>query len=153
MKPGTSLRIQTVDSDHRAIALGGLIIDVMFFVRGVERYRFDAGETDASGVLVITYEKLEALRREKQKFALMDYNTRLEECDDTIAVNVASAANLAARLEAIEKWYPDDAPRMRQRISGSSNKRVLPTTRRVSAPDGEEHAIELECSGAADERR
>lgn len=153
MKPGTSLRVQAVDSNHRPIALGGLIVDVLLFVRGVERYRFDAGETDAGGVLIVAYEKLEALRRENQKFALMDYNTRLDECDDTIAVSVASVANLVARLESIEKWFPDDAPRMRQRLSRSSNKEVLPTTCHVSLSDAGEHAIELACTRVADERR
>ncbi len=153
MKPRTSLRIQTANSDHRPIALGGLIIDVLLYVRGVERYRFDAGETNDNGVLVVTYDKLEAIRRENQKFALMDYNTGLDDCDDTIVVSVPSLADLGFRLQSLEKWFPDEAPRMRQRLSTSSNKEVLPTTCRVSIPDAGDHAVELVCSRVAVEQR
>jgi hypothetical protein len=143
MKLGTSLRIQTVNSDHHPIALGGLMIDVLFYVRDVERYRFDVGQTDESGMLVVTYDKLEAIRRENQKFSLMDYNTALDDCDDTIVVSVPSVTALRSRLESLEKWFPDEAPRLRQKLSLSANNETSSASCRVSIQDAGVHAVEL----------
>lgn len=146
MKPGTSIQVQAVDSDHHPMFLGGLIIDVLLYIRDVERYRFDVGHTNERGVLVVTYDQLESIRRENQKFNLMDYNTKLDDCDDSIVVSIPSVAALESMLESCEKWFPEEALHLRHRISISTNKDIPPTECRVFIPDAGHHVVELLCS-------
>lgn len=145
MKPGTKLRIQMADPSHRPLPLGGVILDLRFFVRGTERYRFDAGETNAEGSLVVKYDDMDAIRKENQKFALMDYNTKIDECDDSIVICAPSESELEARLKAFEKWYPDSAYQLQARIAGSVNKVISVEAVTVSVHDAGEHPVELIC--------
>jgi hypothetical protein len=145
VKPGTTLRIQVVDSNLRPLSLGGVIVNVLFFVRGTERYRFDAGETAADGSLVVTYDGMEAIRQENQKSALMDYNTRLDDCDDAIVVGAASKSELDARLKSLEKWFLDDAAQLRQRIAAATNNSISATAATVCVHDAGERNVQLIC--------
>lgn len=49
MNPGSVLEIQLKDSSHKPQSISDVSIDVVLLCGGRERYRFDAGKTDAQG--------------------------------------------------------------------------------------------------------
>lgn len=146
MSPGTTLELQTVDPGHHPIALGGLIIEVLLFVNGKNRYQFDVGETAASGSLIVTFDKLDAIRRNHQNFALMDYNATLDSCDDVIDIVAPTERELRKELESVERWFPENAPELRKRIDASANRHFSVAACHVSLKDKQRLAQELVCS-------
>jgi len=57
------------------------MVDFSFFTKGAFRYRFGIGRTNSAGQLTVSYHDVEMIRTQNAQFDLMDYNTRLEECD------------------------------------------------------------------------
>ena len=121
MRPGSALEIQLNDAHHVPLAVPHVFIEVVFLQGGRERYRFDAGETDGSGHLSVSYDHFENIRKDNQSFALMDYNTELEACDSIIIVRVPALEELHQRLVALSKWFPEEARTMDGRLKVSNN--------------------------------
>lgn len=124
MKLGSMLDVQLVDAQGKPVAMPNVSIDVVLYRGGKERYRFDVGATDAQGRISTSYDALERTRKENQAFALMDYNTKLEDCDDTIELTVPTLDQLGERLAAVRKWFPEKEPMLSERIKNSKNGSV-----------------------------
>jgi len=135
MRPGSALEIQLNDAHHVPLAVPHVFIEVVFLQGGRERYRFDAGETDGSGHLSVSYDHFKNIRKDNQSFALMDYNTQLEACDSTIIVRVPALEELHQRLVALSKWFPEEARVMDGRLKVSNNGGVEAGDARVLIVD------------------
>ena len=115
----------------------------MFLCGGRERYRLDAGKTDVHGHITAPYDLFDSIRRDNQSFALMDYNTKLEDCDSVVLVYAPTVNELGQRLNALKKWFPDRASEMSERLRLSNNGRVQIQEARVTVRDGAETPVEL----------
>jgi hypothetical protein len=135
MNPLNVLDIQLVDEAHQALRLGRVSIDVIFFLKGRERYRFDAGCTNDDGKLMAPYRLFEDVRKDNQAFALMDYNTKIEECDADVIVRAPEIDELQQRLTALTKWFPDRALSMLEVLKVTNNGRIQAAEKRVRLGD------------------
>ncbi len=90
MQPKQVIDVQLIDGKGNKVAIPNIMIDAEFFVGGKPRFTFTDGRTDTSGKLRVTYDDLEARRKDMARFYLMDYNTKLDECDPGIAFKVPS---------------------------------------------------------------
>ena len=136
MRPGSLLQIQLNDSDNLPLAIAKVFVDVAFQKEGRERYRFEAGETDSGGQISASYDHFEKIRRDNQSFAVMDYNTVLEDCDSVISVSVPTPAELTRRVDALRKWFPERMRALSERVKASNNYRVQVEETRVELIDG-----------------
>ena len=143
MRPGSLLQIQLNDSDNLPLAIAKVFVDVAFQKEGRERYRFEAGETDSSGQISASYEHFEKIRRDNQSFAIMDYNTMLEDCDPVITVNVPTPAELIRTVDALRKWFPERMRALFERLEASNNGSVQVKETRVELVDGGVTRVDL----------
>ncbi len=105
MKPEQSIYIQLMDAKEQPLQLGGVLVSIDFFTKGNPRYSFTAGRTDQVGVLRLTYLDIERLRSDNAKLFLMDYNTKLEECDSVVRITVPTDSQLRSRFENATKTF------------------------------------------------
>lgn len=124
MLPEQSIEVQLTDMQGAPLPLSDVLLQVMFFTSGRWRYTFDAGATDASGAATIDYASIENQRIENGKFALMDYNTKLEECDLEVKIHVLTGKDFEQRLSAVQSWYPDNLPKLERQIAESNNLKI-----------------------------
>ena len=110
MRAEQLLQIQLTDRENQPLLAANILIDVQFFVAGRLRYTFVAGRTASSGNLVVTYDDLEAMRRDMAQLFLMDFNTRLEDCDPTVNLKIPSQGSLITRHDNALRSY-QKAPR------------------------------------------
>jgi hypothetical protein len=125
------LEIQLVSENGRAMNIDCVSVETVLFTNGRERYRFDAGATDSSGKLSVPYSRLEEIRKENQAFALMDYNTALDECDDEVLVHVPDTEALEKKLTALRRWFPDKAADLQETVEHSNNHAIDATDVRI----------------------
>lgn len=143
MKSGTVLDVQLVDAQGKPLTMPDVSIDVVFYSGGKERYRFDAGATDAQGRISTSYDTLERARKENQAFALMDYNTKLEDCDDQLELTVPTLDQLRERLAAVRKWFPENEPKLLAKINNSRNGSVAAASIKKVITSGIRVAVQL----------
>jgi hypothetical protein len=143
MNLGNVFEIQLLDSERRPITMSDVSIDVIFLRGGRERYRFDAGKTDAQGHVTAPYDLFESIRKDNQSFAVMDYNTRLEDCDSVVIVRAPTLDELSQRLNAVKTWFPDRVPALAERLRLSNNGRLRVEEVRVSVENEAETRITL----------
>jgi len=105
MKPGQSLEIRLVDSKGQPAHLSNIVVEVHFFTRGNYRFGFKVGRTDESGHLSTSYSEIEALRGRDAEENLMDYNTRLDDCDPTVEIVVPSERELREQANNAQRIY------------------------------------------------
>jgi hypothetical protein len=105
MKPGQVIDIQLVDGNARPVAVANISIDLSFYTNGNFRYRFGIGRTNDSGQLTISYADVEAIRRKNAEFDLMDYNTKLEQCDPRVEIVIDSEEELRDRYNKALRSY------------------------------------------------
>jgi len=132
MIPGSILEIRLTGGAGTDVAIEHIEVDVRFFCGGRERYRFTAGTTDVHGRIAASYDHFENIRLENQRYALMDYNTKLEDCDSEVVISVPTGAELEQRVEALQQWYPDRAKEVQERLQNSRNGTVRATDVKVS---------------------
>jgi hypothetical protein len=99
MNPGQKVFIQLVSEKGEPVVPDNVLVDIDLYTVGNFRYKFIIGRTDQAGQLNFTYSDVEKLRLDNAHYFLMDYNTRLEECDPTIRISVPSEHELKARNE------------------------------------------------------
>jgi hypothetical protein len=121
-------------------------LDVVLFTGGRERYRFDAGDTNAGGFSSTIFQALEQKSRENQAFFVMDYNTLLAECDAIVGVSVVTPEEFERRLAAVTKWFPDNAAALRRRIADSANAAVRADDQRFPIRVGAENRLQIVCA-------
>ena len=95
MNPDQKVFIQLVNEKGEPFALENVLVDIDLFTVSNFRYRFIIGR----GQLNFTYSDVEKLRLDNAHYFLMDYDTRLEECDPAIRISVPSDHELKARNE------------------------------------------------------
>jgi len=105
MQTDQSIDIQLVDGSGRPAAIGNVMIDLAFYTKGNFRYRFGVGRTDGSGRLAVAYAGVETIRKENAEFDLMDYNTKLEECDPRVEIVIDSEEELRERYRKVLRSY------------------------------------------------
>jgi hypothetical protein len=105
MRPKQSIKIQLVDNQGNSLPIGNVMVNVEFFVKGNYRYGFEAGRTDATGRLVVSYDDLDNRRRKLGNEFLMDYNTTLDECDPTVKIVILTEQELRSRREQVVRSF------------------------------------------------
>lgn len=143
MKFGSVLDVQLVDVQGKPLAMPNVSIDVVLYINGRERYRFDAGDTDVQGRISTSYDTLERARKKNQEFALMDYNTKLEDCDDTVGLAFPTLGELRDRLVAARKWFPETEPKLSERVKNSKNGNVAASVIKRVVTNGSKMAVQL----------
>lgn len=143
MKLGSVLDVQLVDAQGKPLAMSNVSIDVVLYCSGNERYRFDIGTTDTQGHISTSYEALDQTRMKNQAFALMDYNTKLEECDDTVGLAVPTLDQLHERLAAARKWFPKSESMHLDRVKSSKNGSIAVSGVKKITTNGSGMAVQL----------
>jgi len=105
MKRGQSIYVQLVDETGAPLPAENIMVQIEFFTNGNYRYGFEAGRTDRKGRLVVTYDDLDKRRAALSRENLMDYNTRLEECDTTAKIVILSDDELRSRQQKALQFY------------------------------------------------
>lgn len=81
------------------------MLQIEFFTNGKYRYGFEAGRTDGRGRLIVSYEALENRRLGLGRENLMDYNTKLNECDPIAKIVILSEEELRSRQKKALRFY------------------------------------------------
>jgi hypothetical protein len=105
MNHGQSIEIQLVDANGDPIRLSNISIEMHFFTKGNFRYGFKLASTDESGSLRATYDDLEELRSRDAEGNLMDYNTKLDECDPQVKIMIPSEQQLRQQYDNVMRFY------------------------------------------------
>jgi hypothetical protein len=105
MRPDQSIEVQLLDKSGKRLAVGNVLVDLHLYARGNFRFAFRVGRTDSEGKLTITYADVEAQRRANAEFNLMDYNTKLDDCDPRVEIVVASEKELRDQYENVLRSY------------------------------------------------
>lgn len=107
MNPNQSIHIQLEDGKGQPLRMRNVLFAIHFFTGGKYRFGFMAGRTDETGESEISYADVEKLRSENAKLFLMDYNTRLEDCDPTVRITIPSERQLRDAVDAASKFKID----------------------------------------------
>ncbi len=105
MKPNQSLEIQLADSVGRPVNVANVVVEIRFFTRGTQRYSFALGRTDEGGHLSAPYSEIERIRRDNAEDSLMDYNTKLEDCDSDVKLVIPSQPQLVEQYDRALRNY------------------------------------------------
>jgi hypothetical protein len=105
MKTNQTISIQLTNAEDQPLAVGDVLVEIHFFTKGLARYAFKAGRTNELGTLNISYVDIEKLRLQNASFFLMDYNTRLEECDSKIRITIPSERELQSAFEESKRLF------------------------------------------------
>lgn len=110
MKLHQSIEIQLVKANGEPAAVPNVMIELSFFTKGNFRYRLGIGRTDDSGRLSVSYAEVETVRQKNAEFDLMDYNTKLEDCDPRVEIIVDSEDELRERYKNVLRSYAEPPP-------------------------------------------
>jgi len=110
MKLGQSIEIQLTDRNGKPIDVANIMVDVYLFYDGKFRYAFDAGRTGNGGTLTITYDHLESQRRSNGAIFLMDYNTKLDDCDAKVELRIQTQAELLEGRKNVLEQFRQEPP-------------------------------------------
>lgn len=105
MKPGQTINIQLTTGDKKPLPIRNVLVLINLFTGDKYRYGFVVGRTDESGKLNVSYDDIEKLRRDHAQEFLMDYNTKLEQCDPLVQIIVPSEEELLARKQRVVENY------------------------------------------------
>jgi hypothetical protein len=105
MKPGQTIHIQLTDAEARPLPIDNVLVQIEFFTNGNYRYGFEAGRTDDRGQLIVSYDDVENRRRKCSLENLMDYNTRLDDCDPIAKIAILSERELRSREQKVVRNY------------------------------------------------
>jgi hypothetical protein len=90
MRPDQSIEIQLVNGDGKPLAISHVLVNIYFFMKQNFRYSFGLGFTDANGHLHASYGDIEQSRKKNSEFWIMDYNTKLDDCDPRVKIFIPS---------------------------------------------------------------
>jgi hypothetical protein len=105
MTPDRSIVIRLVNANSEPLSLGNVDLEVNFFMKRNYRYGFKVGRTNESGVLNVSYTDIEKLRRKDAEQNLMDYNSRLEDCDSEVEIVIPSEKMLREEYNNALRGY------------------------------------------------
>ena len=124
MKPNQTVEIRLVDSGGRSLHIPNVFLDLHFFCGGRYRYAFRVGGTNETGSLRVSYQDVELLRLEQAQMFLMDFNTKLEDCDPRVGIHLPSGADLEKAVTHAKTHYPEYAARRAGPWSTAANRLV-----------------------------
>ena len=133
MNPDQSIHIQLERGKGRPLRIGNVLLAIQFFTAGNYRYEFTVGRTDESGLSKVSYGDIEMLRSTHAKFFLMDYNTRLEDCDPAVRIIIPTEGELRRAFEAAVKVY-DKPPDWARDWPQNSRVEASPQTTQLTGP-------------------
>ncbi len=110
MKPNASLEVRLVGRTGEPVGLSNVLVELHFYMNGNYRYAFKIGRTDQAGDLRVTFEDIEGFRSNHALQHLMDYNTRLEDCDPLVRVVIPSQEELNQQYRTVMKSYQVPPP-------------------------------------------
>ena len=105
MKPGQTINIQLTSRDNEPLPMGNVLVLINLFIGGRYRYGFFVGRTDDRGRLNVSYEDVEKLRHASAVQSVMDYNTKLDDCDPLIQIVVPTEEDLLGRKQRAFEHY------------------------------------------------
>jgi|SRR6185437_5564739 len=105
MAPDQSIEIQLAATTGEPLCLADVVVEVHFFTNGQYRYAFKVGRTDQAGHLRVSYREIESIRRRNALENLMDYNTKLDDCDPIVKIVVPSEAHLRNQYDSALRGY------------------------------------------------
>ncbi len=148
MKPGQTINVRLIAQSGEPLQVPNAFVRVQLFTNGQFRYSFTCGPTDGQGRLDITFAELEQQRIASATESLMDYNTKLELCDDRVKLSLPSKAELDAASQIATRWAGDgNAPPYAREWSASSNGQLKAED--VSAElHGDENIVPMACTVA-----
>lgn len=146
MKDDFKFEVQLADHDGGSI-MKEVFIDAVVFLRKDVRYRFSLGTTDSAGLMEVSFNQLEQIRRRNQKDNLMDYNTTLQECDSTLELVVPRTEELEQRLEAARRWFAEDADSLADKIAMSKNDEISCASLKIDVGAEIAERVLLKCTG------
>ncbi len=79
-----------MNGDGKPLAVAEVLMNIYFFTKGNFRYAFGLGLTDANGHLRASYSDIEESRKKNSEFWVMDYNTKLDDCDPQVKIFIPS---------------------------------------------------------------
>ncbi len=100
-----SIEIQLTEVGGKPLRIPNILVESHFFTGGRFRYSFKIGRTGDHGGLRCSYSDIDGIRRHNGIDNLMDYNTKLEDCDPTIMLMVPSEQELRNQLGNALKFY------------------------------------------------
>ncbi len=110
MKPNQSIEIQFVNSNGEPLRLSNVVVELHCFTKGNFRYGFKVGRTDESGYLHVSYTDVEKMRQNNAKENLMDYNTKLDDCDPRVTVVIPTEQQLRQQYDNALRFYQAPPP-------------------------------------------
>jgi hypothetical protein len=105
MKPNQSIEIQLVLGNNKPLQMENIIVEVHFFQHERHRFGFKVGRTDNHGRLNISYAEIEKIRFKNAKENLMDYNSKLDECDRGVKIVIPSESQLLDQYQNAVQSY------------------------------------------------
>ena len=136
MNSRQSLGIQLVSNDGAHLQIGNVLVELHFFAGGQYRFGFKIGRTNSAGALTISYDDVEKIRTERAAESLMDYNSKLEDCDNRIQVVIPSEVILRGQLATVQRIY-ETAPEWSKHWP--SNASIRPARTLVDLAEGITH--------------
>jgi len=124
MNANQNIEIRLINSNGRSLHIADVIVDLSFSCRGHYRYSFRVGATNEQGHLRVSYHNVELLRREQAQIFLMDFNTKLEDCDPRVRIRLPSRNELERAHAYASAHYPDFAQRHAGPWLAAANGRV-----------------------------
>ncbi len=110
MKPDQSIEIQLVNEHGKPLAVSNVLMIIYFFTKGNFRYAFGLGVTDANGNLRAFYADIEQSRKKNSEFWVMDYNTKLDDCDPQVKIFIPSEQYLREANEKALHTFGEPPP-------------------------------------------
>jgi hypothetical protein len=108
MMRGQSLKVQLTDQHGNPITVANVMIEVHLFCNERFCYAFNGGRTNKDGNLTVTYDDLEGQRKTNGLLFLMDYNTKLEDCDSKMGLRILTQAELLLRRKNALNQFGQD---------------------------------------------
>lgn len=125
MRPGQSIQIRVMDRSTQDAPVPGLLLAITFMLSGRARYSFCLPASDSRGNISITYDYCEQERVENSRIFLMDYDTRLEECDSQFRLTLRSASELTLATRLLPQYRIRDWRKELDLIGRASNQHFL----------------------------
>ncbi len=143
---GSQIKVQLIDPKGEELRLSNIVLNVTLYMSGMRRYSFSGGETDFAGISLISFDGIIAEWQDNQRLFLMDYNTPLRDCDDDVGISAPSADELAARVSAAKKWFPEDLEKVSDDIEKSNNHCIESPAQKIKIlPEVLMHDMRLVC--------
>ena len=131
MSPNQRIIVRLVDIDGKIIRLSGVYLTVSFFVNGVYRFAFRSDSSNKDGLIIVSYESMEAGSLRNLKVQPLDYQTKLEDCDPFVEISIPKQEELVRAAEILESMGMGKHLDLAKGWRCAANDHVQSTTQKV----------------------